>query len=122
MEDFVRVAIVAVAALLATTGGLHAEIRGAAGVTVEESDLPLIERAALRLYKPGVEIGSVERWSNPESGNSGSVTLGGRLDDGGVPCWRTVHDVTVKGTTYRIDAQRCLVLPSAAPAARPARR
>jgi surface antigen len=92
------------------SAGVQADIRGARGVELSDEDLRYVERAANRLYRADAPVGSTERWENPASGNAGTVTVQRRFEDAGIPCWRTVHDVTLKnGPTYRIDAERCLV-------------
>jgi hypothetical protein len=42
-------------------------------------------------------VGAVEKWTNPESGNSGTSTLVEKSESDGVPCRRVRHDLSVKG-------------------------
>jgi len=75
-----------------------------------ESDRVLLEAAAQKLYLTDVvEVGVVEKWENPETGNRGTVTLIGTHQHDGLPCRRLQHDIDLKRTrdTYRFTVDRC---------------
>lgn len=56
-------------------------------------DLQLMNAAASKLREDeATPIGAIERWSNPSTGNSGSVTLLQRFRKRDMPCQRIRHD------------------------------
>jgi surface antigen len=55
-------------------------------------DIALLTAAADRLYEAG-EIGALARWSNPESGNAGTVEIREIFERDGLPCRRVEHVV-----------------------------
>jgi surface antigen len=91
--------------------------RGAPGIDLTKEDQEMLMEAGSRLRPEGTPIGKSETWSNPQSGNSGSVTLIERFrkkfqnDD--LPCQKVRHDLRNtkedKSRTYVIDVCR---LPS----------
>ena len=58
-------------------------------------DLELLTTTADRLYEAG-RLGAVEAWSNPESGNSGTVEILELFEREGLPCRRVEHVVKVE--------------------------
>jgi surface antigen len=56
-----------------------------AGPGLSKDDLNRLRAASSRLYE-GRSIGTVERWRNPDTGNSGSVTLARSFEFNGMPC------------------------------------
>ncbi len=80
------------------------------GFQLDESDLPLLETAAGKLYlTDGAEVGSVEAWNNSETGNRGTVKLIRKHEYKGLPCRRLQHDIELKRVedTYRFTLDRC---------------
>ena len=80
------------------------------GFQLDESDLPLLETAAGKLYlTDDAEVGSVEAWNNPETGNRGTVKLIRKHEYKGLPCRRLQHDIELKrvGDPYRFVLDRC---------------
>lgn len=79
---------------------------------LDEGDLALLKMAAGKLYlADGVEVGSVEAWNNPETGNHGTVRLIGKPEYKGLPCRRLQHDIELKRVThpYRFIFDRCRI-------------
>ena len=81
--------------------------KGALYLTTE--DWSLVDQATSKLFSvEQPKIGTVETWSNPESGNSGSVTLIMLGERDGMTCRRLQHDVKVKKSadpfSYTIDS------------------
>lgn len=80
------------------------------GPDLVDSDWALVRAAAEKLYlTEAVENGATEAWSNPKSGNQGTVTLVGKHEFQDMPCRRLQHDITVKRTPdrYRFVVDRC---------------
>jgi surface antigen len=65
---------------------------------ITNEDLRLIEAASTKLYKTdSPQVGATERWNNPNTGNSGTVTLTQVFEKDGMPCRKLRHRITVKG-------------------------
>ena len=63
-----------------------------------EEDMRLIESASAKLYtSDSPKVGSAERWSNPSSGNAGTVTLSQIFEKDGMPCRKLRHSIMVSG-------------------------
>ncbi len=80
------------------------------GFELSQEDLELLSAAAKKLYiDESVPVGTVETWSNPKSGNTGSVQLIGTFDYKGLPCRRLQHDIRVKDVAnpFRYLFDRC---------------
>lgn len=80
------------------------------GFQLDDSDLPLLKMAAGKLYlTEGIESGTVEKWSNPETGNRGKVKLVRKHEYKGMPCRRLQHDILLKRVAdpYRFIVDRC---------------
>jgi surface antigen len=58
------------------------------------ADIELLTATANRVYETG-QIGTKEAWSNPESGNSGTVELLETFEREGLPCRRVEHVVNI---------------------------
>jgi len=58
------------------------------------ADLDRMDAAAQRLYS-GTAIGTVERWRNPDNGNSGTVALVGTPEFRGQPCRRLEYTARI---------------------------
>ncbi len=113
---FVRltaVTILAVVIVIAAASISHAiNPFGRAGFELSESDVDLLKAAARKLYlTETVEVGAVETWNNPESGNYGTVTLTLKHAYKGLPCRRLQHDIQVKTVEdpFRYIIDRCKV-------------
>ena len=80
------------------------------GFELVESDRVLLEAAAQNLYlTDGVEVGAVEEWHSPETGNHGTVMLIHKHEYKGLPCRRLQHDIELKRVRdpYRFIVDRC---------------
>jgi surface antigen len=65
---------------------------------ITNEDLRLIDAASAKLYKTETpQVGAVERWTNPATGNSGTVTLTQIFEKSGMPCRKLRHSIRVKG-------------------------
>jgi surface antigen len=83
-----------------------------AGFELSPEDIEMLRDAAQRLYiDESVAVGTVETWSNPKSGNTGSVQLIGTFEHKGLPCRRLQHDIKVKDVAnpFRYIFDRCKV-------------
>lgn len=66
--------------------GVYPQLSGA--------DIDRMGAAAERLYS-GTAIGTVERWRNPDNGNSGTVALVGTPEYRGQPCRRLEYTARI---------------------------
>jgi surface antigen len=104
-------ALIALTTMSAPTHAVVDPFKGS-GFVLDESDLALVKTAAGKLYSAdGVEVGAVEEWSNPETGNHGTVKLIRKHEYKGLPCRRLQHDIKLKRITdhYRFTLDRCKV-------------
>ena len=63
-------------------------------------DLQLLEAASSRLYEADrPQVGATEKWSNPETGTTGTVSLVEVFDKDGMPCRKLRHDIAKRGET-----------------------
>jgi surface antigen len=69
---------------------------GPGAFNVPNSDVPLLRAAEEKLYEPATKVGAVERWSNPETGDDGSVTLISTFERDGMTCRRIAHLIKVR--------------------------
>lgn len=77
-----------------------ASAQGVLDAALPKSDVPLMMAAAEKLYKPdNIKVGTVESWSNAETGDSGSVKLVHLHAYKGLPCRRLEHTIRLKGET-----------------------
>ena len=74
-------------------------------------DINGLTTAASKLYTAEtVQVGAVERWSNPETGNSGTVTLNREFQHRGMPCREFTHRLNLghqREQVYKVS--RCRV-------------
>ena len=79
------------------------------GLDLTAEDWELLETAASKLYAEEKPIGSVESWSNAQSGNHGTIELIRAGERQGMPCRRLQHDIKVKDVAdpFRFTVDRC---------------
>ena len=80
------------------------------GFELAESDVALLKAAAEKLYlNEDVAVGTSESWSNPETGNRGTVTLIDKPSYKNLPCRRLQHDIELEATAdlFRFILDRC---------------
>ena len=70
---------------------------GPGAFSVPPADLPLAGAAEAKLYDPAAKVGAVEKWSNPKTGDSGTVTLISTFERQGQACRRLAHVLKVRG-------------------------
>ncbi|MEO3430950.1 hypothetical protein AAFN88_19000 [Pelagibius sp. CAU 1746] len=83
-----------------------------AGFELSPEDIEIVRGTAEKLYSDeSVPVGTVETWSNPKSGNTGSVQLIGIFEHKGLPCRRLQHDIKIKNVAdpFRYIFDRCKV-------------
>lgn len=65
---------------------------------LEESDVAMLQAAASTLFQDdNARIGQTETWNNPETGNSGAVSILQLFEHEGLPCKRLQHAIKQKG-------------------------
>ena len=104
-------ALIALTTMSAPTHAFVDPFKGS-GFVLDESDLALVKTAAGKLYSTdGLEVGAVEEWTNPETGNHGTVKLIRKHEYKGLPCRRLQHDIKLKRIIdpYRFTLDRCKV-------------
>ena len=77
---------------------------------LKDSDVALLQAAASTLFQDDhARIGQTETWSNPETGNSGTVSLLQLFEHAGMPCRRLRHHIKQRGHADQITYQfaRC---------------
>jgi len=82
------------------------------GFELSQADIDLLIAAAKKLYpETGAAVGTVETWSNPQSGNTGSVQLVDNFTYKGLPCQRLQHDIKITTTAdpFRFVIDRCRI-------------
>ena len=92
----------------------HAQISpfGQSDFNLAPDDLALVEAAAEKLYLgDGAAPGTVETWSNPQSGNQGTITLISKFHYKGMPCRRLQHEIKIVhvANPYNFMVDRCEV-------------
>jgi surface antigen len=73
-------------------------------------DIEMLTAAAAELFADdGARLGDTRTWSNPESGNAGSVSLVKTFEHQGLPCKRVQHIVKQKDRADQVVYQfaRC---------------
>lgn len=73
-------------------------------------DVEMLKAAAAALFADdGARLGDTRTWSNPASGNTGSVSLVKTFEHQGLPCKRVQHVVEQKGRADQVVYQfaRC---------------
>jgi surface antigen len=73
---------------------------------LKESDVAMLQAAASALFEDDkAQVGQTKTWSNPETGNSGAVSLLQLFEHASMPCKRLQHTIRQKGhadqSTYR---------------------
>jgi surface antigen len=77
---------------------------------LKAEDVEMLKAAAAALFADdGARIGDTRTWSNPASGNTGSVSLVKTFEHQGLPCKRVQHHVKQKGRSDQVVYQfaRC---------------
>ena len=65
---------------------------------ITTEDRRIMESLSAKLYQAdNPQIGATEHWSNPKSGNSGTVSLIEVFEKDGMPCRKMRHRITIKG-------------------------
>jgi surface antigen len=65
---------------------------------LEESDVAMLQAAANALFQDDkARVGQSETWNNPETGNSGAVSILQLFEHEGLPCKRLQHAIKQKG-------------------------
>ena len=79
------------------------------GMTREDVDI--VTATSAKLYgNDGATVGTTEAWSNPKSGNRGTMTLTRMFQHDGMPCRQVTHKIRISGRneqTYTFN--RCKV-------------
>lgn len=88
------------------------------GMDLSAEDVELLKGAAGKLYMGHTaELGTVERWQNPATGNTGAVKLikifEYTYEGQQMPCRRMVHVIKIKGDSdpHQYFLNRCEVEP-----------
>jgi surface antigen len=69
---------------------------------LKESDIAMLQAAASALFQDEkAAVGQSETWNNPETGNSGVVSVVRLFEHGGLPCKRLQHTIKQKGFADR---------------------
>ena len=79
---------------------------------LKDSDIAMLQAAASALFQDDkAAIGQTKSWSNPKTGNSGTVSLLELFEHAGMPCKRLQHSIKQKGRADQIIYQfaRCRV-------------
>ena len=82
------------------------------GFELTQSDIDLMNAASRKLLpETGAAVGTVETWSNPDSGTAGSVQLVGNFEHKNLPCQRLQHDIKIAkvGDPFRYIIDRCQI-------------
>lgn len=67
------------------------------GFSLDKGDLALLTAAGEKLYLvDDVEVGTIVKWSNPETGNRGIIKLVRKHEYKGLPCRLLYHRVKLK--------------------------
>ena len=66
------------------------------GMTRE--DIDIVTAASAKLYSAeGAAVGNTETWSNPKTGNSGTITVTRVFENKGMPCRQVTHKIKAGG-------------------------
>jgi surface antigen len=114
VKKFIVGGLTAAVVLAALVAPVQAQLNpfSRAGFELSQDDIELLKAAAQKLYiDESVSVGTVETWSNPKSGNTGSVQLIGTFEHKGLPCRRLQHDIKIKDVAdpFRYIFDRCKV-------------
>ena len=80
------------------------------GFSLNAGDLALLTAAGEKLYLvDDVEVGTVVKWSNPETGNRGLIKLVRKHEYKGLPCRQMHHRIKLKNNTdtHDFEVDRC---------------
>ncbi|MEQ8653513.1 MAG: RT0821/Lpp0805 family surface protein [Kiloniellales bacterium] len=85
---------------------------GTSGFTIDDADLEAMSTASAPIYaNPAPPAGTKAEWSNPTSGNSGTVTLVEAFEHQGLPCRKLHYTFKIKdvATDFSFIQDRCQV-------------
>ncbi len=85
---------------------------GTSGFTIDDSDLAHMAEAAAPIYnEPPPAPGTKADWSNPDTGNSGTITLIEAFEHQGLPCRKIHYSFKIKNvsTDFSFVQDRCRV-------------
>ncbi len=85
---------------------------GQSGFTIDDADLQAMSTVSAPLYAdPPPAAGTKVEWSNPDSGNSGIVTLVEAFEHQGLPCRKLHYSFKIKNvsTDFSFIQDRCQV-------------
>jgi surface antigen len=106
-----RSAALAVALILAAAAPAVAQVNPFGdSLDLEAEDIEMMKAAAAQLFTDdSARLGDTRTWSNPASGNAGSVSLVKAFEHQGLPCKRVQHAVKQKGRADNVIYQfaRC---------------
>jgi surface antigen len=93
--------LIAALSILAAAAPATAQINPfSSSQRITHEDLQAIESASAKVYKTdSPQIGAAEPWSNPASGNAGTVTLTQVFEKDGMPCRELRHSILFNGET-----------------------
>jgi surface antigen len=70
------------------------------GPGLSGDDFPLLHAAATRLYQQDVVAdGAASQWSNPKTGDSGTITVLQSFQHSGMACRKVRYEVRLRGST-----------------------
>ena len=107
-----RATLVAAIALAAVGAEAQVNPFKRTGFELTPQDIELLKEAAKKLYiGEAAPVGTIEKWSNPETGNEGTVELVRTFAHKEMPCRRLQHDITISkvSDSYRFVIDRCKV-------------
>jgi hypothetical protein len=82
------------------------------GFELTQADIDLMTSAGKKLLPDtGAAVGTVETWSNPESGTTGTVQLVGNFEHKNLPCQRLQYDIKIAKVSdpFRYIIDRCQI-------------
>lgn len=83
-------------ALVAPDAPAQIDPLAGSGFEFQEGDRPLLDEALEKQLTDG-QIGGIESWNNPESGNHGTMTLQNSYSFESLSCRRIRHDIRIAG-------------------------
>jgi surface antigen len=73
---------------------------GPTGPSLQGDDFALMHAAALRLYRRDVVAdGAATQWSNPKTGDSGTITALQSFQQSGMACRKVRYEIRLRGNT-----------------------
>lgn len=94
MARFPMFAVALAVASMLLAGAASGQMNPLRQLELTAGDIELVGATADRLYQAG-EIGVAASWTNPESGNSGSVQILEIFEREGLPCRRVEHIIKI---------------------------